>query len=130
MRLVISKKGYPITDTDPTHKIFDSSFKTLKTVPGFLNTFQQVVNASASTTVSFAHGLTIRPLVLAYYRDTADNKYRIVMSDPSNGAVNRYSSNINVSVAVDATNIYFTIRNGNGVQKTVEVFYEHFYEGA
>lgn len=120
-KLAISKKGYDVlTETDAKNFIFDSTLNHLKTAAG--GNFQQ----TGSDTVTVAHGLGYRPLVVAYFFDTSDTtKYYIALSGAPSVSPARESAPANVSVYVDTTYVYFKVSS----TITIEVQYEIFYEG-
>lgn len=125
--IIVSKKGYNVlTETNPKNFILDSRLNHLKTaVPG---TMQIVVNASSTNTDSVVHGLGINPLVIAYFNDSADSKWRVPVSQPDVTNI-RYGTSLNVEVYITDTRVYFKAINRYGTQKTVNIQYEIFYEG-
>lgn len=123
----ISKPGYHVEkETDPRNFIFHSGYNHLKTVKS--GAISESVNNVSIDNVTIAHGLTYRPLVLAYFRNTANDKWFIVSADPEQ-TIGRYSINANCSLYVDTTNIYFDIWNYTGSTATFEIKYEAFHEG-
>jgi len=116
-----------LTESDPKNFIFDSSLNHIKTSGS--GNFQRTVTAGNSTVVSVAHGLGYKPLVLAYFRSTANNNWFISVAqiEPTNARLN---INFNVELYVDTTYVYFKINNYSGVTYTIEVQYEIFFEGS
>ena len=129
-KIVVSKVGYDATtDTDPTHLIFSSDYNSPKTAQS--GSISGTVSSGALGTVNVSHSLGINPLCLSYYFDVAEpGKYRIVMSDPSNGAVNRVSTNLNVQMNVTTSTVQFIIINNKISTGTATMYYEIFYEGS
>ena len=125
----ITKPTYNVlTETDSRNFIFDSTLNHIKT-SGY-GSFQRTVNHGASTIVMVAHGLGYKPLVLAYFRSTANSNWFISMAqlEPTNGRVLIY---FNVELYVDSTYVYFVINNYHASNNyTIEVQYEIFYEGS
>ncbi len=127
-KLAVTKKGFDVLkETDPRNFIFDSDFNHLKTaVPGTMSI--NSVSDAAESADSVLHGLGINPLVVAYWRDTTNDNWFIVMSNP-NFAVQRRLTSMNVEVYVTDTRVYFNAQNSSGVTKSFEIQYEIFYEG-
>lgn len=124
----ITKRGYDVqTEVNPKNFIFHSDFNHLKTSSsGEVNIDN--VSTSSNSEISIAHGLGIRPLVIAYWRELADSKWFIVMSNPEQTTVRRLTD-LNVEVYVDITNVYFNAQNQSGSTKSFVIKYEIFYEG-
>ena len=117
-----------LTESDPKNFIFDSDLNHIKTSGS--GSFQRTVAAGNSTIVYTAHGLGYKPLVLVYFRSTANNNWFISVAqiEPTNF---RIAINFNVELYVDTTNVYFKINNYDGSASfTVEVMYEIFFEGS
>lgn len=126
--LKISKPTYDVlTETNPRNFIFDSSLNHLKT-SGY-GSFQTTVAAGASDIEVVAHGLGYKPLVLAYFRSTANSNWFITMTqiEPTNS---RRGISCNVELYVDSSYVYFKVNNYSGGSFTIEVQYEIFYEGS
>lgn len=123
----ISKEGFDVEkETDPKNFIFDSTYNHLKTAGS--GSFSETLNDSSNTTKTIAHGLSYRPLAMAFWSDDVDNVTRITNSNPEN-SVGRQGTNSEVVLYCDATNVYFKIFNDSGQQATFTVQYEYFYEG-
>jgi hypothetical protein len=125
----ITKPTYNVlTATDPRQFIFDSTLNHLKTSGS--GSFTRTVTAGNSTVVAVAHGLGYKPLVLSYFRSTANSNWFISMTqiEPTNS---RLGLNCNVELYVDTTYVYFKINNYDGSSSfTIEVQYEIFFEGS
>lgn len=126
-KIIITKKGYDAVDESAQKNlIFDSALNHLKTALSGSKELTAEANATASH--SFDHGLAIRPLVVAYFRDTSDTKWYVTMTQVEVTSV-RKSTWLNVHVYVDTTKVYFLVINRTASQKTVEIQYEVFFEG-
>lgn len=125
----VSKPGYEVQDeTDARNFIFDSDYNHLKTAGS--GSFQKTLGNGASTTQTVAHGLDYRPLLLCYWMEDSEAKWRIASVDPEHSEL-RPGTNSNVTPYCDDTNVYFEVYNGNGAggDRTYTIKYEYFYEG-
>lgn len=126
-KIKISKSGYEvIEENNPNNLIFDSSLNHLKTKTA--GSFTQSVADTDTYTKTITHGLTYKPLVMAFWRDTANSRWFITSADPEQ-TIGRYSIGANCSLYVDDTFVYIKIWNYTGSTVTFEVRYEIFYEG-
>jgi hypothetical protein len=127
--LKITKPTYDVlTETDARNFIFNSDLNHLKTY-GSIN-FQRTVTAGNSTIVTVAHGLGYKPLVLAYFRSTANSNWFITMTQVE-ATSSRLGLNCNVELYVDSTYVYFKINNYDASATfTIEVKAEVFFEGS
>lgn len=122
-----TKPGYDVlSEDDPNNFIFNSEFNHLKTYSS--SNFTSTVASLSEVTVPVAHNLGYRPLVMCYFRNTANNKWFINSAQPD-VIEDRYSILANVSVSVDTTNVYFRVSNTSGASMDIQVKYEIFYEG-
>lgn len=127
-KIIVSKKGYDaLTESNPKNLIFDSDLNHLKTAVYGTLAISSVANGAESVG-EIVHGLGIRPLVLAYWRDTANNNWFIPMSNPE-PTTQRAAVAMNVEVYVDEDKVYFNAQNQSGSVKSFEIQYEIFYEG-
>lgn len=123
----ITKPGYDVEkENDPNNLILDSGYNHLKT--SLSGSFQQLVADTDTYTKTVDHGLIYRPLVLAYWRNTANNNWFIASTDPEQ-TIGRYVVSANCSLYVDTNNVYMKLWNYTGGNATFEVMYEIFYEG-
>jgi hypothetical protein len=127
-KIIVSKATFnALTETDPRNLIFSSDLNSLKTAGS--GTIQKTLSGNSSTSETVAHGLSISPLVLGYFRNTANSNWFIIMSQPAAEILSRPLIDLNVSVEVDTTNLKFYFFNDNASSRTIELQYEFFYEG-
>jgi hypothetical protein len=123
----VSKPGYDVEgETEPRNFIFNSNYNHLKTTVS--GSFTQTVAIASNETKTISHGLTYRPLAIAYWRDTADNKWLLTNSNPENSASRQSGTGGEVVLYVDTSNLYIKMF-ANASEKTFEVKYEIFFEG-
>lgn len=126
-KILIAKPGFEATDPnlDDKNKVFDSDLNHLKTAHS--DSFTRSLVAYDDLELYYVHGLAYKPMAMAYFRDTANDKWFIAVSDPS--ALNpRVNVPFNVGIYCDATKVYFRVLN-NDTAREIEVKYEIFYEG-
>lgn len=124
----ITKAGFNVlTETDPKNMIFDSTVNHAKTAQD--GSFTQAVSSFSNTEVTVNHSLGIRPLALAYWRNTANSDWFIPMSTPEVTTTRLSTGSLNVEIYVTTTQVKFNLINESGSSKTFEVQYEIFYEG-
>ena len=127
--LKITKPTFNVlTEGSAKNFIFDSSLNHLKTAGSGI--ISKTVGAGGILSQSVAHGLAVKPMVVGYWRDTADTKWYITMSQPITATLSRQVTDLNVSHTVDATNIVFYFHNDNGSSHTIQLKYEFLYEGS
>ncbi len=129
LKIKVSKEGYDVLkETDPRNFIFDSDYNHLKTAGS--GTIQKTLGNSSNTTETVAHGLGYRPLVLCYWKEDSEGKWRLSSTNPERSEF-RPNTNSNVGLNVTATNIVFQFWNGNGSggDRDYTAQYEFFYEG-
>ena len=118
----LSKPGFNVNTATDKQLALSSELNHLKTSTS--SSFQK----TGDGTQTVAHGLGYQPLVICYFRDTVTNNTRwyISMSGAPSVSPARFSAPCNVSVYVDATNVYLNVTGNAG---TIDVKYEIFYEG-
>jgi len=127
-KIVISKSGYnALTETEPRNLIFNSSLNHLKTANS--GTITKTLAGGANTSQNVAHGLSVLPLVIGFFRQSGQAEWYITMSAAAAVIFSRPLIDLNVAVGVDATNITFYFINDNAAQRTIELQYEFLYEG-
>ena len=121
----IAKPGFDPLTADPKNLIFDSELNTLKNK--LSGSFTESLSAFETFTQTIAHGLSGRPLCMAYYRDTANSNWYIVGTTFGVSFEQRIGLAAHAEIYIDATNVYIKLAN-NATPRTVEVQYEIFYE--
>lgn len=131
-KIKISKPNFNVlAETNPKNLIFDSDLNHLKNK--IASSFTTTLASGGSFTQTVAHGLgAVRPLAMAFFRDTAGSDWFISFNEnfPGGGGELRKSTSIQCELYTDTTNVYIKVTNNSGVSKTVEVQYEIFYENA
>lgn len=127
--LRITKPTYnALTETNPRNFIFSSDFNHLKTAAS--GTISKTLAGNTSTSQTVAHGLSVLPLVLGYFRQSGEDEWYITMSAAAAVILTRPLIDLNVAAAVDSTYVTFFFINDNAAQRTIELRYEILYEGS
>ncbi len=128
-KIIITKAGFnALTETDDKNKIFDSELNHLKNK--FAGSFTQTLASNASYTGTLAHGMSGRPLCMAYFRESGGSQWSIASTEFGLSFPDRKSTEFSVDIYIDAANVYIKARNYYSTTKTIEVQYEVFYENA
>lgn len=129
-KLMIAKPGYTVSeDLDDKNKVYDSDLNHLKNKTA--SSFTETLSAGSTHTETIPHGLTsVRPLCMAYFRDTSTSNWLIALTEFGVNWEDRLSTELSVEIYTDTTNVYIKVYNNYASQKTVEVQYEIFYENA
>lgn len=123
----VTRPGYGVDDTDPTHYAFNSAYSTVKIIyqPATYQTINVPANGTASITI--AHGLDFIPLVMVFAELKVGSGHWYqggnAIPDPDDYGEIDYELD---GCYVDSTNIVITFRNHTGAQKTVKYFYYLF----